>query len=88
MINYYFDGRLLIVDLGVLYITVSNFSPWIAKNIEDYDYIHADWELINEKYLVGSYSKLLNNSDMFWSTVERNQPFFNRKIISTLLKKL
>lgn len=81
-INYYIDNRLLIIDLGVLYIIVSNFHPWIAKNIEDYNYKDADWMLINKNYNIES--KLLNNNDMFWQTVQYNQPFFNRKIISTL----
>jgi len=83
MINYYIDSRLLIIDLDILYIIVSNFHPWIAKNIEDYNYKDADWVLRNEKYIIGD-SKLLNSNDMFWQTIQYNQPFFNRKIISTL----
>lgn len=83
-INYYIDGRLLIIDLGVIYITVSNYSPWIAKNIEDYNYKDADWMLVNHYYDIEDSSKLLNDNNMFWETIEYNQPFFNRKMISTL----
>jgi len=83
----YIDKPVLIINLSILYIIVSNFSPWIARNVEEYDYINAEWRLINKKYKNEIGAKSLKDNNMFLSTIERNQPFFNRKIISVLFKK-
>lgn len=86
-INYYLDHNLknvVIIDLWDFFIVISDFAPWIAKNTEDYDYINASWLVMNKKYTPDYDSKLLNNNIMFKETIESSQPFFNRKIISTL----
>ncbi len=86
-INYYLDynfKNVLIIDLGDMFISISDYAPWIAKNIEEYDYIGANWVLVNKKYYTSRDSKLLNDNHMLKKTIERQQPFFNRKLITVI----